>query len=121
MKGPRVDGRVFVAPGNTDMRKSFNGLAAATREVLKADPLSGALFAFCNRRRNLLKLLYWDGTGFWVFAKRLEKGTFAWPRAATGATHVSLSIEELAALLGGFTLDLSTRRRWWQPENALPG
>ena len=73
---PLVPGlRVHVAPGATDMRKSFNGLVAATREVLGKDPLSGHLFAFCNRRRTLLKLLLWDGTGFWVFAKRLERGT----------------------------------------------
>ena len=105
--------RVYLAPGATDMRKSFNGLVAATREVLREDPLSGHLFAFCNRRRTLLKLLLWDGTGLWVFAKRLEQGTFAWPDAAPGQTKLSLSGEELAALLGGFSLDLSTRRRWW--------
>ena len=105
--------RVHVAPGVTDMRKSFNGLVAATREVLGEDPLSGHLFAFCNRRRNLIKLLLWDGTGFWVFAKRLEQGTFAWPSPCDQAKKVSLSGEELAAILGGYALDLSTRRRWW--------
>lgn len=108
--------RVYVAPGVTDMRKSFNGLMAATREVLDADPLSGHLFAFCNRRRTLVKLLLWDGTGFWIFAKRLERGTFAWPKLAEGEKKISLSGEELAALLGGFALDPSTRRRWWGRE-----
>ena len=105
--------RVFVAPGITDMRKSFNGLVAATREILEEDPLSGHLFAFCNRRRTLLKLLLWDGTGFWVFAKRLERGTFGWPSPLEGQTKVSLSSEELTALLGGFVIDPSARRRWW--------
>ncbi len=105
--------RVYVAPGVTDMRRSFNGLIAATREVLEEDPLSGHLFAYCNRRRTLIKLLLWDGTGFWVFAKRLERGTFAWPKPADGETKLSLSGEELTALLGGFVLDLSSRRRWW--------
>ena len=105
--------RVHVATGATDMRKSFNGLTAATRGVLKADPLSGHLFAFCNRRRTLVKFLLWDGTGLWVFAKRLEQGTFAWPEPPPGGEPLVLSSEELAALLGGYRLDLSTRRRWW--------
>jgi transposase len=105
--------RVYLAPGVTDMRKSFNGLVAATREVLKADPLSGHLFAFCNRRRTLVKFLLWDGTGLWVFAKRLEQGTFAWPDPPAEGQALTLSSEELAALLGGYRLDLSTRRPWW--------
>ena len=83
--------RVYLAPGATDMRKSFNGLVAATRGILKEDPLSGHLFGFCNRRRTLLKLLLWDGSGFWVFAKRLEKGTFAWPKPSEAQTKLSLS------------------------------
>lgn len=95
------------------MRKSFNGLVAATRQVLGQDPASGHLFAFCNRRRTLIKLLLWDGTGFWVFAKRLERGTFAWPKQPKGGEKLKLSSEELAALLGGFVIDPSTRRRWW--------
>lgn len=111
--------RVYVAPGITDMRKSFNGLVAATREVLGADPLSGHLFAFCNRRRTLIKMLLWDGTGFWIFAKRLERGTFAWPKVSEGEKKISLSGEELAALLGGFAVDPSTRRRWWGRERRL--
>ena len=105
--------RVHVATGVTDMRKSFNGLRAATRQVLKEDPTSGHLFAFCNRRRTLIKLLLWDGTGFWVFAKRLERGTFAWPKLPEGEAKLQLSSEELAALLGGFTIDPASRRRWW--------
>lgn len=105
--------RVYVATGVTDMRKSFNGLRAATRQVLKEDPTSGHLFAFCNRRRTLIKLLLWDGTGFWVFAKRLERGTFAWPKPPEGGAKLQLSSEELAALLGGFAIDPTSRRRWW--------
>ena len=105
--------RVYVATGVTDMRKSFNGLTAATRQVLKEDPTSGHLFAFSNRRRTLIKLLLWDGTGFWVFAKRLERGTFAWPKLPEGEAKLQLSSEELAALLGGFTIDPASRRRWW--------
>ena len=69
--------KVYVALEHCDMRKSFNGLHAAVSEKLKSDPLSGALFMFSNRRRNLLKILYWDGSGLWVLAKRLEKGTYS--------------------------------------------
>ena len=106
--------RVFVAPGPTDMRKSFTGLAALAKHVLQEDPLSGHLFAFCNRRRNLLKVLYWDGTGFWVLAKRLERGTFAWPVAGEGQTHVTLTGEELTWILGGLDLSQAKRRTWWR-------
>ena len=108
--------RVYLAPGGTDMRKSFTGLAAATRQVLEEDPSSGSLFAFCNRRRTLIKLLLWDGTGYWVFAKRLERGTFAWP---TTDAKLQLTGAELAAVLGGFAIDVSTRRRWWRDERRL--
>jgi transposase len=109
--GPGV--QVYVATGVTDMRKSFDGLVAATRQALEEDPTSGHLFAFSNRRRTLIKLLLWDGTGFWVFAKRLERGTFAWPTPPEGGAKLRLSGEELAALLGGFAIDPRTRRRWW--------
>ena len=64
------------------MRKSFDGLQLAVRAVIEKDPLSGHFFVFCNRRRDRLKVLLWDRSGFWVFAKRLEKGTFAWPSDA---------------------------------------
>ena len=64
--------RIFVDVGVTDMRKSSDGLCGVARDGMNMDPLSGDLFAFCNRRRNQLKLLLWDRGGFWVFAKRLE-------------------------------------------------
>ena len=105
---PRL--RVFLAPGATDMRKSFDGLAAAARQVIRQDPLSGHVFVFCNRRRHLLKILVWDGSGFWVFAKRLERGTFAWPRTTD---PLELRREELALLLGGIDLRQTRRRAWY--------
>jgi len=103
--------RVFLAPGATDMRKSFDGLAAATRQVIRKDPLCGHVFVFCNRRRQLLKVLVWDGSGFWVFAKRLERGTFAWP---TSNEPMELRREELALLLGGIDLRETRPRAWYE-------
>ena len=99
--------KVFLVAGVTDMRKSFDTLAAVVREVINDDPLSGHLFVFCNRRRDRLKVLVWEESGFWLLAKRLEVGTFAWP-GSTGE-KVEYGSAELAALLAG--LELSGRRR----------
>jgi transposase len=74
--------RVYLARGATDMRKSIDGLAAVTIEVLEHDPLSGHLFVLCNGQSNRIKILYWERSGFWLLHKRLERGTFAWPLAA---------------------------------------
>ncbi len=73
--------RVLVALEPCDMRKSLNGLHALVSEQLGEDPRGGALFVFTNRRHNRLKILYFDGTGLWVMSKRLEQGTFAWPKS----------------------------------------
>lgn len=104
--------RIFLAAGVTDMRKSFDTLAERAREVIKEDPLSGHLFVFCNRRRDRLKILYWEDSGFWLLAKRLEKGTFAWPDRPAG--KVEYSMPELALLLGGVDLSRTRRRRWYR-------
>jgi transposase len=109
--------RVFLALGATDMRNSFDGLAGLVRGVLGEDPVSGHLFVFCNRRRDRLKVLYFDGTGLWVFAKRLEKGTFAWPESGE-ATRVEMRTSELALLLGGVDLTATRRRRWYERKPA---
>jgi transposase len=109
--------RIFLASGATDMRKQFNGLERATREVICQDPLSGHLFVFCNRRRDRLKILVWDTSGYWLLAKRLERGTFAWPQASDDDRSVSgieMRSEELAALLGGLDITQLSRRRWWR-------
>jgi transposase len=71
--------KIYVAVEPCDMRKSFEGLAALVTNALKQDVRSGALFVFSNERRNRLKILYWDGSGIWVMAKRLEQGKFSWP------------------------------------------
>ena len=109
--------RVFLAPGATDMRKQFDGLAQAAREVIKQDPLSGHLFVFCNRRRDRLKILVWDRSGFWLMAKRLERGTFAWPVSRSNSNEgIELTAEELSAMLGGFDIARVPKRRWWNSE-----
>ena len=72
--------RIYLAAGATDMRKSFEGLYGLVRDRLSCDPLSGHVFLFSNAQRNRLKLLFWDGSGLWVCAKRLEKGRFRWPQ-----------------------------------------
>lgn len=110
--GPTV--KVYLARGTTDMRKSFDGLAGAVREVLAEDPLSGHLFVFCGRRRHLVKILYWDGTGFWLVAKRLARGTFSWPDPSDGQSAITLRPDELTALLGGVDLGRTTWRPWWR-------
>ena len=104
--------RIFLAAGATDMRKSFDSLSGLVREELGRDPLSGELFAFCNKSRNRLKLLLFEGAGLWVLAKRLERGTFAWPVVSTSSRRVELSAEELALLLGGLDAQELRPRRW---------
>lgn len=106
--------RIYLARGATDMRKSIDGLAAVTKEVLEHDPLSGHLFVFCNRRRDRIKILYWERSGFWLLHKRLEQGTFAWPVPADDVSkQIELHASDLAALLGGLDLRKATRRRWY--------
>lgn len=100
--------RVFVKTGATDLRLSFNGLHAQVVNVLNADPLSGHLFCFCNRARTRVKILTFDGSGLWVFAKRLERARFAWPEAGEG----QIDPLQLQALLTGF--ELEARRNWYR-------
>jgi transposase len=96
------------------MRKGFEGLYGLVRDRLSAEPLSGHVFVFSNARRNRLKLLFWDGSGLWVCAKRLEKGCFGWPEAAAKQVRVTLSHEELALLVGGIDLSATRKRRWYR-------
>ena len=97
--------KVFVALEACDMRKGFNGLFALVTEKLGEDPQAGALFVFTNRRRSRLKILCWDGTGLWVCSKRLEQGTFSWPKSAEPqTTKLRLSPEALALLTDGVDL-----------------
>jgi len=107
--------KVFVATAPTDLRKSFHGLWAAAREQLGEDPRQGALFLFGNRRRDRVKLLYFDGTGVWVLAKRLERGTFHWPQSAgPPGAKLRLSPQALQLLLDGVELKAAGRRAWYE-------
>jgi transposase len=99
--------RVYLAKEPADMRKSFDALAALASGTLGLDPLSGHLFVFVNKRRDRIKILYWDRDGLVVWAKRLERGTYRIPDA--GANRVEMTTAELAALLAG--IDLNTARR----------
>lgn len=102
--------RVFVALKPIDMRRSFNGLYAEVQSVLKEDVLSGHLFVFTNRHRNRIKVIFFDGSGLWVCAKRLERGTFGWPEGE--GAHCSLRPEQLQLLLHG--IEGVSRRRWYR-------
>ena len=106
--------RIYLAAGPTDMRKSFEGLYGLARDRLLCEPRSGHVFVFSNARRNRLKLLFWDGSGLWVCAKRLERGRFRWPEAAGRAEKVVLTHEELTLLLGGIDLTQTRRREWYR-------
>ena len=110
--------RIYLAAGTTDMRKGFEGLYGLVRDRLSCDPLSGHVFLFCNAQRNRLKLLFWDGSGLWVCAKRLEKGRFGWPAAAGEETKVTLTQEELTLLVGGIDLTQTRRRAWHRVRGA---
>jgi len=106
--------RVYLAMGPTDMRKGFDGLSLLAQEVLKRDPFSGSLFVFRGKRGDLVKVLYWDGQGFCLFAKRLEKGRFIWP--ITRAGPVTLTPAQLSMLLEG--IDWRAPRRTFAPQLA---
>jgi transposase len=106
--------RIYLATGATDMRKGFTGLYGLVRDHLLCDPLSGHLFLFSNAQRNRLKIIFWDTSGLWVCAKRLEKGRFHWPEPDTAQNKIMLSHEELALLLGGIDLGQTRRRRWYR-------
>ena len=106
--------QVWLAAGATDMRKGFDGLAMVAQETLRADPFSGHVFVFRGRRGDLIKVLWWSGDGLCLFAKRLERGRFIWPR--TGAGVACLTAAQLAMLLEG--IDWRHPARTWRPELA---
>jgi transposase len=92
--------RIYLACGATDMRKQINGLSAIVELSFKLDPFAAALFVFCNRNRDRIKILEWDGDGFWLYFKRLEKGRFKWPAADANEVTMTLSGADFSHLLG---------------------
>jgi transposase len=102
--------RVYLACGKTDMRKSINGLCAIVEGSFRLNPFDNALFVFCNRNRDRIKILEWDGDGFWLYFKRLEKGRFRWPTSDEAQTMI-LSGEELHVLLGSPRVIQKLRRQ----------
>lgn len=106
--------RVFVAVDATDMRKSFDGLASEAQRVIAQDPFSGHLFVFFNRRRTMVKVLYWDRNGFCLVAKRLERGAFRLPEAAPNGV-LEMEAAELGLILEGLELSRAPRRQRWTP------
>ena len=106
--------RIWIAAGVTDMRKGFDGLAAIVQTTLSENPFSGQLFVFRGRRGDRVKILWWDGDGLCLYAKRLERGRFIWPRAESGS--VALTHAQLSMLLEG--IDWRRPQRSWQPEVA---
>ena len=106
--------RIYLAPGATDMRKSFDGLYGLVRDQLLCDPLSGHLFLFSNAKRNRLKIIFFDGTGLWVCSKRIERGRVHWPVVDHEERKVVLSQEQFTMLLGGIDLAQTRERKWFR-------
>lgn len=103
--------RMFLCAEPVDMRKSFDGLMGLVEQVLALDPLSGHLFLFLNKRRDRLKVLFWERDGLVIWYKRLEAGTFQWPTIESQATSVELSMADLALLLSGVDVRSARRRK----------
>ncbi|MDZ7274327.1 MAG: IS66 family insertion sequence element accessory protein TnpB [candidate division KSB1 bacterium] len=106
--------RFYLYSQATDMRKSFDGLSGIVTSILARDPMSGEVYIFLNRRRDRMKLLLWDRTGFWLFYKRLEQGTFQLPDNFAHHTSLELRYDELMLILEGIDLASVKRRRRYQ-------
>jgi transposase len=100
---------VYLCCGHTDMRKSINGLMTLVQQSFSLDRFADALFVFCNRNRDRLKILEWDGDGFWLYFKRLERGHFRWP-SSEGEVTMVLTSDELSCLIDGARLEKKLKR-----------
>jgi transposase len=110
--------RIFICHQSVDLRKSFDGLCGCVENIIGASPLSGHLFVFFNRRRTMVRILFWDRSGYCIYSKRLELGCFAY---SWGSAATTVTMPELVLLLEGIDLKGSTRRmRFSLPENILP-
>ena len=103
--------RVYLCLNPCDMRRSFDGLHALVRDHLELDAFAGHLYLFANKRRDRLKIVYWDRDGFAIWAKRLEQGSYVIPSGEPGSRRIEISSEELSALLSGIDLSTATRRK----------
>lgn len=109
--------RIFLAVEPADMRKGLEGLHALVAERLREEVRGGALFVFINRRHTRLKVLYFDGTGLWLATKRLEEGTFSWPKSdEAGTAKLALRPETFAMLTDGIDLRGAKLRPWYARE-----
>ncbi|MEL6897706.1 MAG: IS66 family insertion sequence element accessory protein TnpB [Planctomycetota bacterium] len=106
-----ADTQIFIASGATDMRKGFDGLCGIVTSVLEKDPISGQLFLFVNRRRDKMKILYWDGDGLAIWYRRLEQGTFQMPNIQEGQVSVEIQSDELIMLIRGIDYSNVQRRK----------
>jgi transposase len=113
MFGLATPARVFLANDPVDMRKQYGGLWSLAENKLKENPFGGALFVFTNKSRDRVKMLYRDGSGAWVFAKRPEKGRFSWPLGGDGA-KVSVTPAALTMLLAGIELKDGCKKAWYE-------
>ncbi len=112
--------RILVAVEPADFRKGIDGLARICREALRSDPFSGAVFVFCNKSRKAVKVLVYDGQGFWLCQKRLSKGRFPyWPRSLT-STSRTLQAHQLTVLLSGGDPEASPGVRPWRRVDTGP-
>lgn len=105
------DKTVYLACGCTDMRKSIDGLTAIVEGSFKLNPFDNAVFVFCNRHRDRIKILEWDGDGFWLYFKRLECGRFHWPKEDEAGSVMTLSAEEMSCLVDSARLEKKLRRQ----------
>lgn len=112
--------RVLLAVEPVDFRRGIDGLAAACRQQLKAEPLSGALFVFINRRRTALKLLQYDGQGMWLCYKRLSQGRFRWWPAESDASSYPLAVQQLPVLLWNGNPEQTSMGALWRPLSPEP-
>lgn len=103
--------KIFLACGATDMRKSFNSLADIVEGSFELDPLGDALFVFCNRRKNRMKILEWNGDGYWLYMKELENTCFRWPDNSTEEMVMTISDTEMQALVDGPRLEQKIKRK----------
>ena len=106
--------KVFLASEPVDMRKSFGGLYSIVLNQLKEEPTSGAFFVFINKNLNRLKILYFDGSGLWVFAKRLEQGRFSWPKGSNSDGKINLTPEALHLLVSGIDMKQGCKKAWYE-------